>query len=37
MFAQAKKQGPTIIFIDEIDSVGGKRDSTFSYSDQTLN
>lgn len=33
LFEAAKKNAPTIIFIDEIDSVGGKRDTKFQYQD----
>jgi len=40
LFKKAKKQAPSIIFIDEIDAVGKKRDSGFGGNDerdQTLN
>ncbi|CDZ75612.1 ATP-dependent zinc metalloprotease FtsH [Peptoniphilus sp. ING2-D1G] len=40
LFEQAKKQAPCIVFIDEIDTIGKKRDSQFSTNDereQTLN
>lgn len=37
LFAEAKKQAPAIIFIDELDALGGSRDSTTSYNRQSLN
>jgi cell division protease FtsH len=38
LFAVARKQEPAIIFIDELDAVGGRRGSDFSgEKDQTLN
>ncbi|HHW95500.1 MAG TPA: ATP-dependent metallopeptidase FtsH/Yme1/Tma family protein [Mogibacterium sp.] len=40
LFEQANKQAPCIVFIDEIDTIGKKRDSQFSTNDereQTLN
>ena len=38
IFAQAKKQAPCIVFIDELDAIGCKRsDYDTSYSRQTLN
>ncbi len=40
LFEQANKQAPCIVFIDEIDTIGKKRDSKFSTNDereQTLN
>jgi cell division protease FtsH len=40
LFDQASKQAPCIVFIDEIDTIGKKRDSQFSTNDereQTLN
>lgn len=33
IFSQAKKQAPCIIFIDEIDSIGGKRSTSGSGSE----
>ena len=37
LFQQASKVAPCIIFIDEIDAVGHKRNERLSYNDQTLN
>ncbi len=37
LFQQASKVAPCIIFIDEIDAVGHKRNDRLSYNDQTLN
>ena len=37
LFQQATKVAPAIIFIDEIDAVGHRRDSRFGNNDQTLN
>ncbi len=37
LFQQATKVAPSIVFIDEIDAVGRKRDSRFGTNDQTLN
>jgi cell division protease FtsH len=40
LFDQASKQAPCIVFIDEIDTIGKKRDAQFSVNDereQTLN
>ena len=37
LFQQAAKVAPCIIFIDEIDAVGHKRNDRMSYNDQTLN
>ncbi len=37
LFHQAAKVAPCIIFIDEIDAVGHKRNDRVGYNDQTLN
>ena len=37
LFQQAARVAPCIIFIDEIDAVGHRRDSRLGYNDQTLN
>lgn len=37
MFASARESKPTIIFIDELDSVAGKREYDFAFSSQTIN
>ena len=37
LFQQATKVAPSIVFIDEIDAVGRRRDSRFGTNDQTLN
>lgn len=39
LFANAKAKAPCVVFIDEIDSVGGKRTNSFMhpYANQTIN
>lgn len=37
LFAGAKAKAPAIIFIDELDAIGGKRNSRENYNKQTLN
>ena len=37
LFQQAAKVAPCIVFIDEIDAVGHKRNERLGYNDQTLN
>ncbi len=37
LFQQAAKVAPCIVFIDEIDAVGARRDNRFGNNDQTLN
>ena len=37
LFQQATKVAPCIVFIDEIDAIGHRRDSRFGSNDQTLN
>ena len=37
LFKEAAKVAPSIIFIDEIDAVGHRRDARFGSNDQTLN
>ncbi len=37
LFQQAAKVAPCIVFIDEIDAVGARRDTRFGNTDQTLN
>jgi len=37
LFAEAKKQAPAIIFIDELDALGTSRDSAAAYNRQSLN
>lgn len=37
LFEAAKKRAPCIIFIDELDAVGGRRDDAYNRSKMTLN
>ena len=37
LFEKARRNSPSIVFIDEIDALGGKRNSRYNYSIQTLN
>ncbi len=37
LFKSAQQNAPCIVFIDELDAVGQKRDSRYNYNEQTLN